>query len=126
MPMIASRNPFPEFVDTWRIREVGNFPLDEIDRLGKAVIQFDLNGFGVLRLRWVKAEIDCRYIERARSHFVEFTWFGANAESMAAGRGWACVLQTGGLMGHLFVHRGQDWSFMATRLKNLTRKRVLN
>jgi len=46
MTMIATRNPFPEFVDTWRIREVGDFPLDEIDQLGKAIIQFE--GIAVL------------------------------------------------------------------------------
>jgi len=126
IPMIASRSPFPEFVDTWRIREVGDFSLDEIDQLGKAIIRFDLNGFGVLRFRRVTAEIDCRYMERGRSHFVDFTWFGANDQSVAAGRGWACVLQTGGLMGHLFVHRGQDWPLMAARIKNLSRRRRLN
>jgi len=126
MSMTTNRSPFPEFVDTWRIREVGDFPLDEIDQLGKAVIQFDPNGFGMLRFRRVKAEIDCRYMERGRSHFVDFTWFGTNDQSVATGRGWACVLQTGGLMGRLFVHRGQDWPFTATRIKNLSRKRSVH
>ena len=124
--MLASRNPFPEFIDTWRIREVGDLPLDGIDQLGKAIIQFDLNGFGVLNFRRVKAEVDCRYMERGRAHFVDFTWFDTNDQSVAAGRGWACVLQTGGLMGHLFVHRGHDWPFMAARIKNLSRRRPLN
>lgn len=103
------------FLGTWRIREVGEHTRKEIDLSGRAVITFDKDGGGSLRFFWVKADIDCRSSTRGGSAFVDFTWAGTRDGSPVSGRGWATVLKTGGMMGHLWVHREGDANFTAVR-----------
>ncbi len=49
--------------------------------------------------------------------FAEFTWAGYRGTAPASGRGWACVLKTGGMTGHLYVHRQGDANFTAVRAR---------
>ncbi len=116
--------PHPEFVDAWRIREVGNRTREQIDLGGRAVITFDDRGGGALHLFGIDAGLDCGYGIRARAKFVEFSWEGLDDDSRISGRGWAHVLPTGGMMGHFFIHRGEDFSFTAVRLRPRTNKRT--
>ncbi len=121
--MVPERKPHPEFVDVWRIRAVGDFTRERIDAGGRAVISFDRRGYGTLKFCGIEAEMDCRYIVRPRSNVVEFSLVGFEDAEPISGRGWAHVLRTGGMTGHLFLHRGSDLPFSAIRLRQRTRRK---
>lgn len=106
------------FLATWRIREVSDHTRDEIDRSGRAMISFEKDGGGFLKLLGVDASIDCRTSTRGGSTFVDFTWAGTRNGSPASGRGWAHILKTGGMMGHLWAHGEGDANFTAVRQKS--------
>lgn len=67
---------------------------------------------GEFQFGMVVGWMDCRYDkERAR---VEFSWEGADDADDARGRGWA-ELDGGQLRGRIFIHRGDDSGFVATK-----------
>ena len=45
----------------------------------------------------------------------EFSWEGFDDDSPASGRGWAALGTAGRLVGHIFIHRGDDSGFVAIR-----------
>ena len=44
---------------------------------------------------------------------VEFSWVGADDNDDASGRGWAMLGTDDSLVGHIFLHRGDDSGFRA-------------
>ncbi len=105
------------FLGTWRIREIGEHTPEDIDLAGPAEVVFVKDGLGSIRFMSTQADLDCRFVDRAGEVFAEFTWAGYRGTAPASGRGWACVLKTGGMMGHLYVHRQGDANFTAVRAR---------
>ncbi len=103
------------FLGTWRIREIGEHTPEDIDLAGPAEVEFVKDGLGSIRFMSTQADLDCRFVDRAGEVFAEFTWAGYRGTAPASGRGWACVLKTGGMMGHLYVHRLCEANFTAVR-----------
>ena len=67
---------------------------------------------GEFQFGLVRGWMDCRY-EKARAR-VEFSWEGADDADDARGRGWA-ELDGDHLRGRIFIHRGDDSGFVATK-----------
>ncbi len=80
-------------------RQDGEHTREGIDLVGPAEVVFDKDGLGSIRFMSTQADLDCRFVDRAGEVFVEFTWVGYRGTAPASGRGWACVLKTGGMMG---------------------------
>ena len=113
--MTDTRTTPEAYLGTWRIREIGEHTREEIDLAGLAEIVFDNDGLGSIRFMSTQADLDCRFVNRAGEVVAEFSWAGYRDSTPVSGRGWACVLKTGGMMGHLYVHRQGDANFTAVR-----------
>ena len=58
--------------------------------------------------------ISVRYGSRDGAACAEFSWEGFDDGSAASGRGWA-LGGAGRLVGHIFIHKGDDSVFVAER-----------
>lgn len=101
------------FHGTWRIVETELWDVDALDLVQPAHITFDRDGLGELQLIAIGASIDHRVSERAGAPFVEFSWSGYDDSDPASGRGWARIEPGGALKGKLFIHQGDESSFVA-------------
>ena len=97
----------------WRITEMDEW--DEIDLLGSAHITFSDKDSGKLACIAIEAELDVRYGARDAAACAEFSWEGFDDGSPASGRGWAALGTAGRLVGHIFIHKGDDSGFVAER-----------
>ena len=88
---------------------------DEIDLLGTAHITFSGKDGGGLVVIAIEAELDVRYGARDGAACAEFSWEGFDDGSPASGRGWAALGTAGRLVGHIFIHKGDDSAFVAER-----------
>ena len=101
------------FAGRWRITEMDQW--DEIDLLGSAHITFSGKDGGELVFIAVEADLDVRYGSRDGAACAEFSWEGFDDGSPASGRGWAVLGTAGRLVGHIFIHKGDDSGFVAER-----------
>jgi len=101
------------FAGCWRITEMDAW--DEIDPLGSAHITFTGKDGGELVFIAIEADLDVRYGAREGTACAEFSWEGFDDGTPASGRGWAALATTGRLVGHLFIHKGDDSGFVAER-----------
>jgi len=90
------------FAGRWRINEMDGW--DEIDLLGSAHITFTGKDGG---------ELVC--IAREGAACAEFSWEGVDDGIPASGRGWAALGTAGRLVGHIFIHKGDDSGFVTER-----------
>ena len=88
---------------------------DAIELLGPAYIELKMNRRGSFRFIAVEGVIDARQDEREGRPTVEFTWEGTDEGDQISGRGWAVVEPDGSLVGHLFIHLGDDSGFRAVK-----------
>ena len=98
----------------WRIEETAVWGLEALDLLGPARITFGRESLGTIRLIAIEGSIDFRVGERNGAPFVEFSWSGSDDADPACGRGFA-VLRGERLRGKLFIHRGDESTFVAKR-----------
>jgi hypothetical protein len=101
------------FAGRWRITEMDQW--NEIDMLDSAHITFSGKDSGELVFNAIEADLDVRYGSRDGSACAEFTWEGFDDGSAASGRGWATLGTAGRLVGHIFIHKGDDSGFVAER-----------
>jgi hypothetical protein len=101
------------FAGCWRITEMD--ACDEIDLLGSAHITFTGKDGGELMFSAVEADLDVRYGARDGAACAEFSWEGFDDGSPTSGRGWAALGTAGRLVGHIFIHKGDDSGFVAER-----------
>jgi len=101
------------FAGRWRITEMDQW--DEIDLLGSAHITFSGKDGGELEFIAVEADLDVRYGSRDGAACAEFSWEGFDDGSPASGRGWVALGTAGRLVGHIFIHNGDDSGFVAER-----------
>jgi hypothetical protein len=100
------------FAGRWRIAEMDQW--EDLDLLGPAHITFS-DEDGELSFAAVEAELDVRYGSRDGAACAEFSWEGSDDGSPVSGRGWAVMGTAGRLVGHIFVHKGDDSGFVALR-----------
>ena len=88
---------------------------DEIDLLGSAHIMFSGKDGGQLVFIAIEADLDVRYGARDGAACAEFSWERFDDGGLASGRGWAALGTAGRLVGHIFIHKGDDSGFVAER-----------
>jgi len=86
---------------------------DEIDLAGSAHITFSGKDRGELAFLAVEADLDMRYVSRDGAACAEFSWEGFDDGTAASGCGWAALGGAGRLVGHIFIHKGDDSGFVA-------------
>ena len=97
------------FAGRWRIAEMDQW--EDIDLLEPAHITFVGKDSGELVFGAVEADLDVRY----GSACAEFSWEGSDDNTHASGRGWAALGTASRLVGHIFIHKGDDSGFIAER-----------
>ena len=101
------------FAGRCRITEMDEW--DEIDLLGAAHITFTGKDSGELMFIAVEADLDVHYGSRDGAAYAEFSWEGFDDASPASGRGWAALGTDDRLVGHIFIHKADNTSFVAER-----------
>lgn len=101
----------PRVTGRWQIVEMELWDRDAIDLLGPAFIEIGADGTGSFRFIAVEGDIDGRHVERDGRPAVEFSWVGVDDNDDASGRGWALLVADDSLVGHIYLHRGDDSSF---------------
>lgn len=121
--MIDEKTP-REFVGYWRINEMELWDADYLDPVVPAFIEFDDEQMGQFQFGTVRGWLDCRFENRAREPAVQFSWEGESEGDDSCGRGWG-IFREGRLEGRLYIHHGDDSSFVATRTPRPEAKRPL-
>lgn len=91
---------------------------DALDLVGPAFIEFAPDQTGRFSFVAVEASLDYRATPREGRPGVEFSWEGNDECDHVTGRGWAVLADDGMLGGHIYVHLGDDSSFLAKRLED--------
>ncbi len=98
----------------WRIVETEMWDREALDLVAPAHISVGRNGLGEMQLIAIGASIDYRVEERGGGSVVEFSWSGFDDMDPTSGRGRARV-EGDTMRGRLFIHQGDDSSFVAKR-----------
>lgn len=101
----------PRVTGRWQIVEMDLWDRDAIDVLGPAFIEIGADGTGSFRFIAVEGDIDGRHVARDGHPAVEFSWVGVDDNDDASGRGWARLETDDSLVGHIYLHRGDDSGF---------------
>jgi hypothetical protein len=104
------------FVGRWRIEEMELWDRDYIDLDGPGYLNFDDENTGEISFGAILGWLDCRLDASSSEPRVEFSWEGKSENDPICGRGWAWI-QNGELHGRLFMHMGDDSSFVARKRK---------
>jgi hypothetical protein len=59
--------------------------------------------------------LDVRYGTRDGSACAEFSWEGNDENDPTSGRGWVVLGTAGRLVGHFYIHNGEDSGFVCDR-----------
>jgi hypothetical protein len=102
------------FKGRWRIAEMDMLASDELDLAEPAYISFG-TADGDMAFAALSATLDVRYGARDGAACAEFTWQGFDEADPVCGRGWAALGTAGRLVGHIFIHNGDDSGFVAER-----------
>jgi len=105
----------------WHIVSMADYGDEYLDEEVEAFIEINDQGWGSFHFGNVQGQMDCRVTTRDGEPAVEWSWDG-NAEMDAAqGRGWAAV-KGEELHGMIFLHGGDDFEFVARRVKGRRRR----
>ena len=63
----------------------------------------------------LKGFLDVRYGSRDGSACAEFSWQGHDENDPACGRGWVMIGTGGRLVGHFYIHNGEESDFVCER-----------
>jgi hypothetical protein len=88
---------------------------EDLDLLEPAHITFIGKDSGALVFAAVEADLDVRYGARDGAACAEFSWEGSDDNTNASGRGWVMLGTAGRLVGHIFIHKGDDSGFVGER-----------
>lgn len=99
----------------WRIVEMDAWADEDMDLAGPAHIVFEGDHGGSLAFVAVTGALDVRYGSRDGSACAEFSWEGFDDDEPTCGRGWVAFGTAGRLVGHIFIHIGDDSGFVALR-----------
>ena len=109
-------------VGVWRIVDTELWDLDDLDLVEPAQLTLEPDGLGALRLLAIEADLDYRIVERDGRPAGEFSFDGADEGDRISGRGWA-ILHGEQLRGRLFLHRGDESGFTASRGERVPARR---
>ena len=99
------------FKGRWRIAHMDMWAKGAVDLVVPGFIRFD-GEEGEMRFIAVRAWLDVRYGTRDGSPVAEFSWEGIDEGDERSGRGWVKPSASGGLVGHIFIHNGDDSAFV--------------
>lgn len=99
------------FTGRWRIAEMDVW--DDLDLAEPAHITFEGDHDGSFAFVAVSGQMDVRYGARDGSACAEFSWEGFDDAEPSSGRGWAALGTAGRLVGHIFIHNGDNSGFVA-------------
>jgi hypothetical protein len=103
------------FVGRWRIVEMDTWDKDFLDLVEKAHITFRGRANGEIAFGALNGDLDVRYGSREGSACAEFSWQGNDEGDSVCGRGWVIHGTAGRLVGHFYIHKGDDSRFVAER-----------
>ena len=103
------------FAGRWRIVEMDNWDNDFLDLVEEAHITFQGGSDGEIIFGALTGFLDVRYGSRDGSACAEFSWEGNDENDPACGRGWAAIGTAGRLVGHFYIHNGDDSGFVCER-----------
>ena len=103
------------FAGRWRIVEMDVWANDFLNEVEEAHIAFQAGSDGEIAFGALSGNLDVRYGSRDRSACAEFSWQGSDDGEDACGRGWATIGTAGRLVGHFYIHNGDDSGFVCER-----------
>jgi hypothetical protein len=103
------------FSGRWRITEMDVWDNDFLDLVEEAHITFEGSSDGEIIFGALIGFLDVRDGSRDGSASAEFSWEGKDEMDTACGRGWATLGTSGRLVGHFFIHNGDESAFVAKR-----------
>lgn len=103
------------FAGRWRIVEADTWENDFLDLVEEAHITFNSTSDGEIAFGALTGFLDVRYGSRDGSACAEFSWHGHDEGDEVCGRGWAAIDTAGRLVGHFFIHQGDDSRFVCER-----------
>ena len=98
-----------------RIVKMDNWGSDFLDLVEEAHLTFDGAADGEIAFGALKGFLDVRYGAREGSACAEFSWEGYDENDSASGRGWAAIGTAGRLVGHFYIHNGDESGFVCER-----------
>jgi hypothetical protein len=103
------------FAGRWRIVEMDVWDNDFLDLVEEAHITFQGGSDGEIAFGALKGFLDVRYGSRHGSACAEFSWQGHDEGDEACGRGWVTLGTAGRLVGHFYIHNGDDSGLVGER-----------
>jgi hypothetical protein len=103
------------FAGRWRIVEMDVWDNDVLDEFEEAHITFKAGSNGEIAFCALNGELDVHYGSRDGLACAEFSWQGFDDNEPASGRGWATIGTAGRLVGHFYIHNGDDSGFVCER-----------
>jgi hypothetical protein len=103
------------FAGRWRIVAMDVWDNDMLDELEEAHITFKGGTDGEIAFGALSGSLDVRYGGRDGSACAEFSWQGFDDNEPAGGRGWVTLGTAGRLVGHFYIHKGDDSGFVCER-----------
>lgn len=103
------------FAGRWRITLMDTFPDDVLDVAGEAHLTFTGTDDGEIAFIAVRGFLDVRYGARDGVATAEFSFEGTDDGDPISGRGWASLGTAGRLVGHVYIHKGEESAFVCER-----------
>lgn len=103
------------FAGHWRIVEMDNWDSDLLDLVEEAHLTVGGKSDGKIAFGALKGFLDVSYGSRDGSACAEFSWEGHDENDSSCGRGWAMIGTASRLVGHLYIHNGDDSAFVCER-----------
>jgi hypothetical protein len=103
------------FAGRWRIVEMDVWDNDVLDEFKEAHITFKGSAEGEITFAALSGSLDVRYGARDGSACAEFSWEGFDDNEPVRGRGWVTLGTAGRLVGHFYIHNGDDSGFVCDR-----------
>ena len=104
-----------EFIGRWSIDEMEQWDKEYIDLVVPGYILIEKE-HGYFQFGVVEGSIDWRHEKQDDTERIQFSWQGSDEDEPRCGRGWATV-QGNTMHGKLFIHFGDDSSFMAKKIR---------
>ena len=103
------------FAGRWRIVEMDTWDNDFLDLVEEAHITFKSGSSGEIACGAINGSLDVRYGSRDGAACAEFSWEGHDENDPACGRGWVAIGTAGRLVGHFYIHNGDESGFVCER-----------
>lgn len=99
-------------VGRWRLAEMELWDRDALDLVEPAFLEIRADGTGLIGFIAISATLDARSDGTGR---LEFSWEGDDEGHPVSGRGVGHLNSEGDMEGRIFIHLGDDSSFLARR-----------